>query len=350
MSSRLNGVTSADPTSPGPRLLTAATVRRRAQELGLRPTKTLGQNFVIDPSTVRKIVRTSGVQPGETVVEIGPGLGSLTLGLLEAGARVVAIEVDPVLAAALPATIAEHAPGRSDDLRILCADALTVEPLAEQPTRLVANLPYNVAVPVLLRFLQHQQSLTDVLVMVQAEVADRLAAGPGSRTYGVPSVKAAWYGRASRAGNISRNIFWPVPNVDSALVRLQRTADPLSATGPADASSRPGGVDREAVFTCIDAAFAQRRKTLRAALANWAGSASEAEQILRRAGIDPATRGERLAVEDFVATVAARQERTTAELASGAGAGTGEPASGAGTPTAGPASGHGTDGRRDGGQ
>jgi len=189
-----------------------------------------------------------------------------------------------------------------------------------------------------------------VLVMVQAEVADRLAAGPGSRTYGVPSVKAAWYGRASRAGNISRSIFWPVPNVDSALVRLQRTTGSPSVTGRPSATGRPGGVDREAVFTCIDAAFAQRRKTLRAALANWAGSASEAEQILRRAGIDPTTRGERLAVEDFVATVAARQERTTAELASGAGAGTGEPASGAGTPTAGPASGHGTDGRRDGGQ
>src|SRR5699024_6326013 len=218
-------------------------------------------------------------------------------------------------------------------------------------------------------------------VLVQADVVERLAAGPGSRTYGVPSVKAAWYGRASRAGNISRNIFWPVPNVDSALVRRQRTADPLMATGQADASSPPGGVDREAVFTCIDAAFAQRRKTLRAALANWAGSAAEAEQILRRAGIDPATRGERLAVEDFVAIVAARQERTTAGVASGAGAGTAGPASGAGappraagsgagagsagparsastagpaagagTPTAGPASGHGTDGRRDGGQ
>src|SRR5699024_5444977 len=159
-------------------------------------------------------------------------------------------------------------------LRILCADALTVEPLAEQPTRLVANLPYNVAVPVLLRFLQHQQSLTDVLVMVQAEVADRLAAGPGSRTYGVPSVKAAWYGRARRAGNVSRSIFWPVPNVGSALVRRQRTPGAPRITGRLSATGRPGGVDREAVLTCIDAAFAQRRKTLRAALANWPGSAS----------------------------------------------------------------------------
>src|SRR5699024_3641798 len=184
MSSRLNGVTSADPTSPGPRLLTAATVLRRAQELGLRPTKTLGQNFVIDPSTVRKLVRISGAPPGEAVVDIGPEPGARTLGLLEAVARAAAIDGYPELPAALLATRAEHAPGRSYDLRILCADALTVEPLAEQPTRLVANLPYNVAVPVLLRFLQHQQSLTDVLVMVQAEVADRLAAGPGSRTYG----------------------------------------------------------------------------------------------------------------------------------------------------------------------
>lgn len=300
MSSRLSGVTSAESTPAAVRLLTAATVRRRAQELGLRPTKTLGQNFVIDPSTVRKIVRTSGVQPGETVVEIGPGLGSLTLGLLEAGARVVAIEVDPVLAAALPATIAACAPGRAEDVHVVCADALTVETLPEQPTRLVANLPYNVAVPVLLRFLQHQPSLTDVLVMVQAEVADRLAAGPGSRTYGVPSVKAAWYGHASRAGNISRSIFWPAPNVDSALVRLRRHPNPASE------------VDREAVFTCIDAAFAQRRKTLRAALAGWAGTAAEAEQILRRAGVDPRTRGERLAVADFAGIVAARQELSAA--------------------------------------
>ncbi|WP_210418212.1 16S rRNA (adenine(1518)-N(6)/adenine(1519)-N(6))-dimethyltransferase RsmA [Ruania zhangjianzhongii] len=282
----------ADPAAT--RLLTASSVRALAEQLGIRPTKSLGQNFVIDPGTVRKIVRTAGVQPGETVVEIGPGLGSLTLGLLEAGAQVLAVEIDPVLAGALRETVAGRAPAAADRLTVIAADALTIGDLPAEPTRLVANLPYNVAVPVLLTFLEQQRSLQEVLVMVQAEVADRLAAPPGSRTYGVPSAKAAWYASARRAGTISRSIFWPVPNVDSALVRLVRRDPP------------PSAASREEVFACIDAAFAQRRKTLRAALATWAGSPQQAEQLLRVAGIDPASRGERLDIAQFAALASAR--------------------------------------------
>lgn len=280
---------------PGPtRLLTASSVRARAAQLGIRPTKTLGQNFVIDPGTVRKIVRAAGVQPQETVVEVGPGLGSLTLGLLEAGAHVLAVEIDPVLAGALAETVADHAPAAADRLTVIAADALSAGDLPAEPTRLVANLPYNVAVPVLLTFLAEQPSLREVLVMVQAEVADRLAAPPGSRTYGVPSAKAAWYASAQRAGTISRSIFWPVPNVDSTLVRLVRREPP------------PSTASREEVFACVDAAFAQRRKTLRAALATWAGSPQQAEQLLRAAGIDPASRGERLDITQFAALASAR--------------------------------------------
>ncbi len=283
-----------DPEPGAPRLLTASSVRELAGRLGIRPTKTLGQNFVIDPGTVRRIVRTAGVQPAETVVEVGPGLGSLTLGLLEAGAHVVAVEIDPVLAGALAETVADRAPEHAGHLTVVTADALTVEALPGTPTRLVANLPYNVAVPVLLTFLARQPSLAEVLVMVQAEVADRLAAPPGSRTYGVPSAKAAWYASASRAGTISRTIFWPVPNVDSALVRLLRRDPPTTAAS------------REDVFACIDAAFAQRRKTLRAALAGWAGSPQRAEELARAAGVDPSSRGERLDITQFAALAAAR--------------------------------------------
>lgn len=297
-SSRLVGVSPPDAAPGAPRLLTASSVRGLADRLGIRPTKTLGQNFVIDPGTVRRIVRTAGVQPDEPVVEVGPGLGSLTLGLLEAGARVLAVEIDPVLARALPATVAERAPQAADRLTVVEADALTVRELPIAPSRLVANLPYNVAVPVLLTFLARQPSLTEGLVMVQAEVADRLAAGPGSRTYGVPSAKVAWYAAATRAGAISRSVFWPVPNVDSALVRLVRRDPPTTAASRAE------------VFAAIDAAFAQRRKTLRAALAGWAGSAQRAEQVLRAADIDPSSRGERLDIAQFAALAAARSSRT----------------------------------------
>lgn len=272
----------------------AGDVRRLAESLGLRPTKTRGQNFVIDANTVRRIVRTAGLKPDDVVVEVGPGLGSLTLAMLPVVKRVVAVEVDEVLAAALPSTVAEFAPSVADRLEVVAADAMRVTSLpGSGPTALVANLPYNVAVPVLLHMLETFPSLRSVLVMVQKEVADRLAAPPGSRTYGVPSVKAAWYAQVRPAGAVSRTVFWPVPNVDSGLVALERR-------------NPPPGADREGVFAVIDAAFAQRRKTLRAALSAWAGSAAAAEQVLRDAGVDPRARGEQLTVEDFARIAAAR--------------------------------------------
>jgi 16S rRNA (adenine1518-N6/adenine1519-N6)-dimethyltransferase len=267
-------------------LLSAPDVRALADRLGLRPTKALGQNFVIDPNTVRRIVRAAEVRPDDVVVEVGPGLGSLTLGLLAAADRVVAVEVDPVLATELPVTVQARLPGRADRLEVVVQDALRLTGVpGPQPTAFVANLPYNVAVPVLLRLLEHLPSLRAGLVMVQAEVADRLAAPPGSRTYGVPSVKAAWYAEVRRAGAVGRTVFWPAPHVDSGLVAFTRRDPP------------PG--DREAVFAVVDAAFAQRRKTLRAALAGWAGSPAQAEERLRAAGLDPSARGEVLTVDDF---------------------------------------------------
>ena len=277
-----------------PRLLGAGDVRRLAESLGLRPTKSRGQNFVIDANTVRRIVRAAGVQPDDVVVEVGPGLGSLTLALLPAVKRVVAVEVDEALAAALPSTVAEFAPALADRLEVVTADAMRVTSVpGPDPSALVANLPYNVAVPMLLHLLETFPTLRRVLVMVQKEVADRLAAGPGSRTYGVPSVKAAWYGQVRPAGSVSRTVFWPAPNVDSGLVALERRDPPPQA-------------NREAVFSVVDAAFAQRRKTLRAALSGWAGSAAVAETILRNAGVDPRARGEQLTVEDFARVAAAR--------------------------------------------
>jgi len=267
-------------------LLSASDIRSLADSLGLRPTKSLGQNFVIDPNTVRRLVRVAGVGVDDVVVEVGPGLGSLTLGLLEAAARVVAVEIDPRLAAQLPTTVALQAPEVADRLEVVLQDALTLTGVpGPAPTAFVANLPYNVAVPVLLRLLEQLPSLRTGLVMVQAEVADRLVAAPGSKTYGVPSVKAAWYADVRRAGAIGRQVFWPAPNVDSGLVAFTRREPP------------PG--DRAATFAVVDAAFAQRRKTLRAALSGWAGSPDAAEQRLRAAGIDPSARGEVLAVQDF---------------------------------------------------
>jgi 16S rRNA (adenine1518-N6/adenine1519-N6)-dimethyltransferase len=279
-------------------LLGGTDVRQLAQQLGLKPTKQRGQNFVTDANTVRRIVRTSALTDADVVVEVGPGLGSLTLALLASVQRVVAIEIDPVLSAALPATVAARRPDLADRLEVVAADAMRVDAVpGPPPTALVANLPYNVAVPVLLHLLERLPSLRRVLVMVQAEVADRLAAAPGSRAYGVPSVKAAWYGEVTRAGAVGRSVFWPVPNVDSGLVALVRRPEPVSTAG------------RVAVFACVDAAFAQRRKTLRAALAGWAGSAQQAEQVLRAAGIDPSARGEQLTVQDFVAIADAKALR-----------------------------------------
>jgi 16S rRNA (adenine1518-N6/adenine1519-N6)-dimethyltransferase len=267
-------------------LLGPAEVRALAAELGIRPTKKLGQNFVHDPNTVRRIVRAAALTPDDVVVEVGPGLGSLTLALLPTVAAVRAVEIDPVLAARLPATAAAFAPDLADRLTVVAADALRVT-AADLPgaTALVANLPYNVAVPVVLHLLAELPGLRRGLVMVQAEVAERLAAAPGSKTYGVPSVKLAWYAAARRAGPVPRAVFWPVPGVDSGLLAFDRRDPP------------PG--DRDAVFRLVDAAFAQRRKALRGALADWAGSPAAAEEALRAAGIDPLTRAERLDVADF---------------------------------------------------
>ncbi|HWB67670.1 MAG TPA: 16S rRNA (adenine(1518)-N(6)/adenine(1519)-N(6))-dimethyltransferase RsmA [Mycobacteriales bacterium] len=274
-------------------LLGPADLRAIAARLGLRPTKRLGQNFVVDANTVRRIVRAAELTPDDVVLEVGPGLGSLTLGLLPAAGRVVAVEVDPVLAAALPATVAERAPQCADRLDIVALDAMAVTELPAPPTVLVANLPYNVAVPVLLHLLATQPSLRHGLVMVQAEVADRLVAAPGSRTYGAPSAKLAWWASARPAGAVPRGVFWPVPNVDSALVGFARREPPTTL------------VPRDEVFAVIDAAFGQRRKTLRSALAGWAGSAAEAERRVRAAGLDPTMRGEALDVAAFAGIAAA---------------------------------------------
>jgi 16S rRNA (adenine1518-N6/adenine1519-N6)-dimethyltransferase len=269
-------------------LLGPAEVRELAGRLGIRPTKTLGQNFVIDANTVRRIVRAAELSEADVAVEIGPGLGSLTLALLDVAGRVVAVEIDPVLAEALPRTVAARAPERADRLQVVPADALRITELpGPAPTALVANLPYNVAVPVVLHLLATFPSLDKGLVMVQAEVADRLVAPPGSKVYGVPSVKLAWYAGARRAGAVGRAVFWPVPNVDSGLVTFARREPP------------PTSATRRQVFEVIDAAFAQRRKTLRAALAGWAGSAAGAEEALRAAGVDPKARGEALDVAAF---------------------------------------------------
>jgi 16S rRNA (adenine1518-N6/adenine1519-N6)-dimethyltransferase len=272
----------------GPRLLGPAEVRLLAERLDLRPTKQRGQNFVIDPNTVRRIVRESGITGVDVVVEVGPGLGSLTLALLDVADRVVAIEVDDKLAELLPETIAAYAPDRADRFEVVAADALRVTELpGPPPTALVANLPYNVSVPVLLHLLALLPSLEHGLVMVQSEVADRLAARPGSKTYGIPSVKAAWYADVRRAGAIGRNVFWPAPNVDSGLVAWTRR-DPPATTAT-----------REQVFAVVDAAFAQRRKALRGALRQLAGSSEAATAALAAAGVDPLARGESLGVEQF---------------------------------------------------
>jgi 16S rRNA (adenine1518-N6/adenine1519-N6)-dimethyltransferase len=294
-----------------PALLGPSTVRELAARHGIRPTKRWGQNFVVDPNTVRRIARLAGVGERDVVLEVGPGLGSLTLGLLAADACVVAVEIDPILAAALPATVADLAPNQRERLVVINTDALDLtgpgvrggesgerrfDPL---PTAFVANLPYNVAVPVLLHLLAEFDSLQHGLVMVQAEVADRLAAPPGSRTYGVPSVKAGWYADVSQQGRVPRSVFWPVPNVDSGLVAFVRRPAPQTTAS------------RHEVFECIDAAFSQRRKSLRGALGRWAGGVDAADAALRAAGIDPGLRGERLTVEQFAAIAENRPAAVT---------------------------------------
>lgn len=268
------------------KLLGAAEIRSLAARLDLTPTKRLGQNFVIDGNTVRRIVAAADVVAGERIVEIGPGLGSLTLGIIEAGATVTAVEIDPRLAELLPETVnAAGAP--RDSLTVVGADALDVTKLPGDPVALVANLPYNVSVPVLLHFLETFPGLRRGLVMVQAEVGERLAAAPGSKIYGSPSAKAAWYADVRLAGNIGRNVFWPAPNVDSILVRLDRHEPPGTEE------------ERVATFALIDAAFGQRRKMLRQSLSSVLGP--DASSIIERAGIDPTARGEVLRVGDFLA-------------------------------------------------
>src|SRR3984957_5634602 len=286
----------------GVRLLGAGDIRSLAGRLDVRPTKRLGQNFVVEPGTVTKIASLSAPRCGDVILEAGPGLGSLTLALLEAAAaagdaRVVAVEIDPVLAAELPKTIADRAPGFAGLVDVVPADALAIgEAEVGRPTVLAANLPYNVAVPVVLNLLAALSSLARGVVMVQAEVADRMCAGPGSRVYGAPSAKLAWYASARPAGNVPRTVFWPMPNVDSKLVAFARHAPPETTARPAE------------VFAVIDAAFGQRRKTLRAALGGWAGSPAAAERLLRAAGVDPGARGEALAIADFARIAKARHD------------------------------------------
>lgn len=289
-------------SAPDSALLGPAEIRRLAARLEIRPTKQWGQNFVVDANTVRKIVRVAGVGPEDVVVEVGPGLGSLTLALLPVVRHVTAIEVDPRLAEALAGTVAELQPEHVDKLRLVAADALTVTSLPKpRPTALVANLPYNISVPVVLSFLERFPSIERVLVMVQLEVAERLAAKPGNKTYGVPSLKAAWYADVELAGRVGRNVFWPAPNVDSGLVSLIRREPPTTSAS------------REEVFRCIDAAFLQRRKSLRQALAPWAGSPEAAEAALVAAGIDPRTRGEQLDIAAFARIAEARAAATRPE-------------------------------------
>jgi 16S rRNA (adenine1518-N6/adenine1519-N6)-dimethyltransferase len=287
-------------------LLGPTEIRALAKRTGVQPAKRLGQNFVVDGGTVTRIAALAGLGTGDVVLEVGPGFGSLTLPLLAAAGRVIAVEVDRALAAQLPLTVAERAPDLAARLDVVYADAARVAAAqlpGKPPDVLVANLPYNVAVPVVLHLLATLPSLRGGLVMVQAEVADRMCASPGSRTYGVPSAKLAWYASARLAGQVSRGVFWPVPRVDSALVEL-------TAYGPAEAASVRGELpaEREAVFAVVDAAFSQRRKTLRSALAAWAGSPAAAERVIRAAGLDPALRGEVLSITDFARIAAAARQ------------------------------------------
>jgi 16S rRNA (adenine1518-N6/adenine1519-N6)-dimethyltransferase len=275
------------------RLLGRTEIRRLARELELRPRKSLGQNFVHDANTVRRIVTASGVTRTDHVLEVGPGLGSLTLALLDRGCTVSAVEIDPVLAERLPQTVSEHSHSESQRLTVINRDVLSIGPddLPSEPTAVVANLPYNVAVPAILHLLAEFPTLRTVMVMVQAEVAERLAAEPGGKEYGVPSVKVRFHGQVRRHGTVSPTVFWPIPRVYSGLVRIDRHATP---PWPTDSAFRQN------VFTLVDIAFAQRRKTSRNAFVEWAGSGNESASRLLAASIDPSRRGETLTVDEFV--------------------------------------------------
>lgn len=288
-------------------LLGPIQVRELAEELDVSPTKKLGQNFVHDPNTVRKIMAAADVTGSDHALEVGPGLGSLTLALLDTVETVTAVEIDPRLAAKLPETIAERAEPFAEKFHVILKDALKLQRAdfesaqRPMPTALVANLPYNVSVPVLLHCLEEFATIHRVLVMVQLEVADRLAAAPGSKVYGVPSVKAGYYGHVTRAATIGKNVFWPAPKIDSGLVRIDRWTDETRPWSLEDLPAGAGEVElRKAVFSLADAAFLQRRKTLRAALSGWFGSGANAEAALTEAGIDPKERGEKLSTAQFV--------------------------------------------------
>jgi 16S rRNA (adenine1518-N6/adenine1519-N6)-dimethyltransferase len=299
----------APPALRAAQLLGPTEIRALAARLGIQPSKRLGQNFVVDAGTVSRIAGLAHLRPDDTVLEVGPGFGSLTLPLLAAAGRVVAVEVDRVLADELPATVAARAPHLAGRLSVVTADAARVTDLpGDQPTVLVANLPYNVSVPVVLHLLATVPSLRGGVVMVQAEVADRMCAPPGSRTYGIPSAKLAWFATARRAGSVGRAVFWPVPRVDSGLVELARL-------GPEEAARIRGSAGQAETFAVIDAAFSQRRKTLRSALAAWAGSAAAAEKALRAADVDPSLRGEALGIAAFarIAAAAARMQAAAGE-------------------------------------
>lgn len=302
------------------RLLGRSEIRRLAKDIEFRPRKSLGQNFVHDANTVRRVVAASGISRSDQVLEVGPGLGSLTLALLDRGAAVTAVEIDPVLAERLPQTVAEHSHSESQRLTVLNRDILSLHrsDLAVEPTAVVANLPYNVAVPALLHLLAEFPSIRAVTVMVQAEVAERLAAEPGGKEYGVPSVKVRFYGRVRRCGTVSPTVFWPIPRVYSGLVRIDRYQ---TSPWPADQAFR------RQVFQLVDIAFAQRRKTSRNAFAEWAGSGSESANRLLAASIDPARRGETLSIEDFVRLLL-RSGQWSADVADTNGAGGERPTSG----------------------
>ena len=269
-------------------LLGAAQIRQLAAQLDIKPTKKLGQNFVIDPNTVSRIANEAKLNSEDIVLEVGPGLGSLTLAMLPQVKKVLAVEVDSRLADQLPATVEKFAPSFVDRLVVLNEDAMKLTSLPEQPTKLVANLPYNISVPVVLHLLETFASITEVLVMVQLEVAQRMAATPGSKIYGVPSVKIAWFGKAQLAGNVGRNVFWPAPNVDSGLVRITRVPERGSI-----------GL-REKLFQVVDAAFGQRRKTLRSSLSSVFGSSANVDQVLAKAQVESSLRGEQLELADFL--------------------------------------------------
>ena len=269
-------------------LLGAAQIRELAKQLDVTPTKKLGQNFVIDPNTVLRIANEAHLTKDDVVLEVGPGLGSLTLAMLDKVSKVIAVEVDPRLSAQLPQTISKFAPNVANRLIVINQDAMQIKDLPKAPTKLVANLPYNISVPVVLHLLQQFPTITEVLVMVQLEVAQRMAANPGSKIYGVPSVKIAWYGKCELAGNVGRNVFWPSPNVDSGLVRITRS------------NERNDESLRQRLFQIVDGAFGQRRKTLRSSLSNFLGSSAKVDQVLAKAGVDSSLRGEQLDLEQFL--------------------------------------------------